>query len=203
MDIILVAVKRIGLTGNLGSGKSTVAGILKELGAYVYDADRIIHSFYVKGHPVYEEVVDAFGREILDEEGNIDRKRLAGLVFSDRERLRMLERITHSRLYEFLEEEFKKLPEDSVAVVEATLLVEKGTYRNYDGLIVVYAPLEVCRERAIKKGMDPEDVDRRLASQMRPEEKAQYGDWVVDNSGSIEETRAQVEKIYRDIEKDP
>lgn len=195
--------KRIGLTGNLGSGKSTVAGMLKELGAYVYDADRIIHSFYLKGHPVYEEVVNTFGSEILDGEGNIDRKKLAEVVFSDREKLRTLERITHTRLYEFLDKEFKKLPDDSVAVVEATLLVEKGTYRNYDGLIVVYAPLEVCRERAIKKGMEPEDVDRRLASQMDPEEKAKYGDWVIDNSGSIEETRAQVEKIYREIKKDP
>ncbi len=198
-----MAVKRIGLTGNLGSGKSTVAEMLKGLGARVYDADKIIHSFYVKGHPLYEEVVNVFGSEILDKEGNIDRRKLANVVFSDREKLRELERITHTRLYEFLEEEFRKLPDDSVAVVEATLLVEKGTYKNYDGLIVVHAPLEVCKERAIRKGMDPEDVERRLASQMSPEEKVKYGDWVVDNSGSIEETRVQVEKIYGEIERDP
>ena len=193
----------MALTGNIGCGKSTVGEIFRGLGAHVFDADRIIHTFYEKGHPVREEVVKVFGKEILDEEGNVDRKKLAKVVFKDEEKLRRLEEITHGALYEHLEREFSKLPEDSIAVVEASLLIEKGTYRNYDRTVVVYAPYEVCKERALRKGFSEEDFEKRWRKQMPIEEKVKYADFVIDNSDGIEKTREQVREVFERIREDP
>lgn len=190
---------KVGLTGNIGCGKSTVARMFKELGAYTFDADAIIRGFYQEKGEVYRKVVEAFGEGILDKEGNIDRKKLADLVFSDINKLRLLESITHKALYERLEEEFRRLPQDAIAIVEASLLVEKGTYKNYDRLIVVYAPYEVCKERAIKSGFSSEDFERRWKNQMPPEEKLKYADFVIDNSESLEDTQKQVKKVYREL----
>jgi len=187
---------KVGLTGNIGCGKSTVASIFKSLGAYVFDADKIVRGFYEEKGEVYKKVVEAFGREILDQEGNIDRKKLADLVFGDREKLRILEEITHEALYERLKEEFKKLPEDALVLVEASLLIEKGSYKDYDKLIVVYAPYEVCKERAIKAGFSEEDFERRWRLQLPPEEKVKYAHYVIDNSGSLEDTIRQVKEVY-------
>ena len=195
--------KRVGLTGNIGCGKSTVAEMFKKLGAYVVDADKVIHSFYKKGHPVYEKVLKEFGNEILDEKGNIDRKKLAEVVFSDESKLRKLEKITHRALYEEIEKMEKELPENSIFILEASLLVEKGSYKNFDKLIVVYAPYEVCKERALRKGFSEKDFERRWKKQMPIEEKVRYADYVIDNSGSIEETFKQVKEVFEKIKNDP
>ncbi len=195
--------KRIALTGNLGSGKSTVGALLRKLGAYVVDADELIHSFYRRGHPVYREVVGAFGEGILDPEGNIDRRKLADVVFSDREKLSLLESITHRAFYDELERIYTELPEDAIVFVEASLLVEKGTYRNYDRTVVVYAPYEVCRERALRKGMSEEDFLRRWRRQMPPEEKVRFADYVIDNSDGLEKTERQVREVFEAIRRDP
>ena len=195
--------KRVGLTGNIGCGKSTVAQMFRQLGAYVVDADKLIHSFYKKGHPVFEKVVKVFGGEILDREGNIDRRKLADIVFKDEKKLRKLEEITHRALYEEVERITKTLPENSVFILEASLLVEKGTYKNYDKLIVVYAPYEVCKERALKRGMSEEDFERRWRKQLPVEEKLKYADYVIDNSGTMEETYRQVKRVYEEIKGDP
>ncbi len=195
--------KRVGLTGNIGCGKSTVAEIFRKLGAYVVDADKLIHSFYRKEHPVYKKVLETFGEEILDKEGNIDRKRLAEIVFSDREKLKKLEDITHKALYRELEKIERALPEDTVFIVEASLLVEKGSYKKFDKLVVVYAPYEVCRERAIKRGFSPQDFDRRWKLQMPIEEKVKFGDYVIDNSGNLEKTYVQVKEVYERLKSDP
>ena len=195
--------KRVALTGNLGSGKSTVGRMLKDLGAFVIDADEVIHSFYRKGHPVLEKVVRLLGEGILDEEGNGDRRKIAEIVFKDPEKLRKLEEITHGALYEELENIYSELPEDSVVFVEAALLIEKGTYKKYDKTLLVYAPYEVCKRRALKKGMSEEDFERRWKRQMSPEEKLKYADFVIDNSGSLEETRRQTEEVLEAIRRDP
>ncbi len=190
---------KVGLTGNLGCGKSTVAKMFKELSLYVFDADEIIRGFYEEKGEVYRKLVEAFGDSILDSEGNIDRKKLSSVVFMDREKLRLLENITHRALYEKLEKDFKRLPEDTVVIVEATLLIEKGTYKDYDKLIVVYAPYEICKRRAILTGISEEDFERRWAHQMPIEEKLKYADFIIDNSGSIEETKEQVKRVYQEL----
>ncbi|GAB6065492.1 dephospho-CoA kinase [Aquifex pyrophilus] len=195
--------KKVGLTGNIGCGKSTVADMFRSLGAYVMDADKVIHSFYRKGHPVYEKVVSLFGREILDEKGNIDRKKLADIVFKDKEKLKKLEEITHKALYEEIEKVLKNLSEDTIFILEASLLVEKGSYKNYDKLIVVYAPYEVCKERALRRGMSEEDFERRWKNQMPIEEKVKFADYVIDNSGSLEETFKQVKEVFEKLKSDP
>ncbi len=195
--------KRVALTGNIGCGKSTVGKMFRKLGAYVLDADRIIHSFYRKGHPVHRIVVDTFGESILDEEGNVDRKKLADLVFEDEDKLRRLEEITHGALYRELERKFRELPKDAIVFVEASLLIEKGTYRNYDRTVVVYAPYEVCRERSLQKGISEEDFERRWRNQMPIEEKIKYADFIIDNSDGIEETERQVREILERIREDP
>lgn len=190
---------KVGLTGNIGCGKSTVADMFKKLGAYVFDADKIIKDFYQERGDVYKRVIEAFGSDVLDEEGNIDRKKLADLVFSDSKRLKILEEITHSALYAKLEDEFKSLPQKAIAIVEASLLVEKRTYKNYDKLIVVYAPYEICKERAIKAGFSLEDFKRRWEHQLPPEEKVKYADFVIDNSDGIKQTQKQVKEVYEKL----
>ncbi len=188
---------KIALTGNLGSGKSTVGRFLQEVGFCVFDADRIIRSFYEEKGEVYKEVVEAFGDRVLDKEGNIDRKKLAQIVFSDPQSLKLLESITHSELYRRLDEEFRRLPQKSLVVVEASLLIEKGTYRNYNITLLVYAPYQLCRERALKAGYSPEDFERRWIRQMPPEEKGKYAHFILENTKGIQELQAKTIEFAR------
>ncbi len=195
--------KRIALTGNIGCGKSTVARILKELGAYTLDADEIIRGFYSKKSEVYRQVLEEFGKVILDEKGNIDRKKLADIVFRDTAKLKKLEAITHRALKRELEKIFRSLPEDTIVFVEASLLIEKGTHRDYDLTVVVYAPYEVCKERALKRGLSEEDFERRWKHQMDIEEKVKFADFVIDNSDGLEKTKSQVLELLNRIKEDP
>lgn len=188
---------KIALTGNLASGKSTARKLFEEAGFYTFDADRIIRSFYEERGEVYIKVVEAFGKEILDEKGNIDRKKLASIVFQDLQKLTLLESITHSALYRKLEEELKRLPEKSIVLVEASLLIEKGTYRNYHAVLLTYAPYEVCRNRALASGYSLEDFERRWKRQMPPEEKLRYAHFILRNTEGIEKLRSRVLELAR------
>ncbi len=197
MWIKIFPMLKIALTGNLGSGKSTAGKLFEEKGIYLFDADKIIRNFYEERGEVYNKVIETFGRGILDDKGNIDRKKLADLVFNKEEKLKLLESITHQALYKRLEEEFKKLPPKSIAIVEASLLIEKGTYKNYHALVVVYAPYEICKERAIKAGYSLEDFERRWKRQMPPEEKLKYAHFIIDNKGALEDLKKRVGELKR------
>ncbi|MEJ7553637.1 MAG: dephospho-CoA kinase, partial [Aquificaceae bacterium] len=105
--------------------------------------------------------------------------------------------ITHSELYRRLDEEFRRLPQKSIVVVEASLLIEKGTYRNYHITLLVYAPYQLCRERALKAGYSPEDFERRWANQMPPEEKKKYAHFIVENTQTLEALRSRVFELAR------
>ena len=188
---------KIALTGNIGSGKSTVAKIFKECGFYVYDADKIIKDFYQERGEVYKEVVKVFGGGILSEDGGIDRQRLADVVFKDKQKLELLESITHSALYRKLEEEFSKLPKKTVAIVEASLVLEKKSQDRYHFVVLVYAPYEVCKLRAIKKGIKEQDFQRRWINQMDPKEKLKKANYIIDNSQDIEKTKERVLELCR------
>lgn len=197
---------RAGLTGGVACGKSTVARMFSELGAQVIDADRIVHELYRKGETVHRELVQHFGPEILRPDGEIDRPRLATLAF-DGGCVAELNRIVHPavirRQQEWLEQVAKAAP-DSVAVVEATLILEAGGKTRSDKIIVVTCRPEQKVARYAARAGIPEaearaEVERRSKVQMTDAEKARLADYVIDNSGTLEATRQQVVKIYGEL----
>ncbi|HEV3219006.1 MAG TPA: dephospho-CoA kinase [Candidatus Acidoferrales bacterium] len=189
---------RAGLTGGIGCGKSTVAAMMRELGCRVLDADALARDLAEPDQPAYQEIVQTFGKEILSPDGRIDRSRLAHLVFSDASKLVKLNTILHPRV---IAEQQRQLAEIArtdpmaVAVVEAALLVEAGYQKFLDRLIVVWCRPDQQLERLTMQGgraMSREDAQRRIASQMPVDEKRRAATDEINNSGSIEETRAQV-----------
>ncbi len=195
--------KKIGITGNLGCGKSTVGKMFKKLGAIVVDADEIIREFYEKNSPIYDKLVSLLGDKVVNERGDIDRKRVADIVFENPELLKKLEKITHTALYERLGEIEKNLGKDEIFMIEASLIFEKNTRHMYDKVIVVYAPYDECKKRAVEKGMPPEDFERRMRYQMDIDKKRELADIVIDNSGDISSTWEQVKKVYKILKSDP
>ena len=195
--------KKIGITGNLGCGKSTVGKMFKKLGAIVVDADEIIREFYEKNSPIYDKLVSLLGDKVVNERGDIDRKRVADIVFENPELLKKLEKITHTALYERLGEIEKNLGKDDIFMIEASLIFEKNTRHMYDKVIVVYAPYDECKKRAVEKGMPPEDFERRMRYQMDIDKKRELADIVIDNSGDISSTWEQVKKVYKILKSDP
>ena len=189
----------IGLTGNIGSGKSTVARMLHELGAEIIDADQVARDIVKPGLAAFDEIVAEFGPKVLAKDGTIDRKALAAEVFSDPKARRRLELITHPRIA--LETQRRIVASKApVVVYEATLLVENGIHRGLDGLIVVLAPEEQQIERvAARDGMPKGDIQKRLAAQMPAAAKAAEASWVVKNEGSLAELRTQVEGVWKEL----
>jgi len=188
--------KKLGLTGNIGCGKSTVANMFKECGAHAIDADRIVDGLYLSRGSVYYKIIGLFGKGILDADGYIDKSKIAKTVFSDSAQRRVLEGVVHPALRDELGIFYNTVPDDAVAVIEASLIFETNSGRNYDKVAVVYAPFGTCRERVIGRGLTEEDFLKRWANQMPIEEKLRLADFRVDNSGDLEATAHQVEKIY-------
>ena len=192
----------IGLTGGIASGKSLVAGMLRALGAPVVDADALAHQVLQPGTPAAAEVVRAFGPGVVAADGRIDRKRLGAIVFRDRARLAELEAITHPRIAEAARAEIAAHGAAGARVViyEAALLVEKRLHEGLDGLIVVAVAPEVQVARVQRRdGLDEAAARARLAAQLPLAAKLAVADHVIDNSGSSEETRAQVERLWREL----
>ncbi|MEW6145550.1 MAG: dephospho-CoA kinase [Thermodesulfobacteriota bacterium] len=195
--------KVIGLTGNIASGKSSVARMFEELGARIIDADDVARAVVEPGEPAWKDVADVFGKEVLDPDGRINRKKLAEIVFSDEAMRGRLNDITHPRIKERIRDLLREYEEEgaSIAMIEATLIVERGGLRSlFDGLIVVTADEETQIERLIRdKGYTREEAVSRLKAQMPAEEKIKHADYVIDNSGSLDDTRAQVEAVWEKI----
>ena len=191
-----------GLTGGIASGKSTVARNLRELGAAVVDADLLARQVVEPGRPAYHEIVEAFGREVLAPDGTLDRKKLGDWVFADEERRRRLNAITHPRIAAAAQEETARHLAAGAPVVfyEAALLVENGLHHHLDGLVVVSAPEDVQRARLrARDGLDEDAARARLAAQLPLQEKLKVATHVIDNAGPPEATRAQVERLYREL----
>jgi len=200
-------VLHVGLTGGVACGKSTVSRMFAELGAQVIDADRIVHELYRRGEPVYQQLVAKFGEGILAADGEIDRGRLATLAFDDGH-VQELNRIVHpavgQKQKEWIEEAGRRQP-NGIALVEATLTLEAGGKARYDKIVVVickpeqkvlrYAMRAHCSEAIAR-----EEVDRRTKVQMTDIQKAALADYVIDNSGTLEQTRRQVENIYKELQ---
>jgi dephospho-CoA kinase len=189
---------RLGLTGGIASGKSAVAAMLREMGFAVLDADSLAHKLMEPGHPAYEEIAREFGAAIVDSTGRIDRAKLAALVFADRTKLDRLNAIVHPRVKEALLHQFEEWARNGTrdaAFVEAALLVEAGYNQELDGLVVAWSRPEQQLERLRARGLSDEEARRRIAAQLPVAEKLRYATERIDCSGSIENTRRQVEAL--------
>ena len=187
---------RIGLTGGIGSGKSTVAGLLAARGARIVDADRIAREVVEPGTPGLEAVVAAFGQEVLTPEGALDRPALAAVVFADPDARRRLDGIVHPLVRARAAELVAAAPPDAVVVQDVPLLVETGQAGSYDLVLVVEADLDTRVRRLVGRGLVEEDARARIAAQASDEQRRAVADVVLDNSGTPEELAAQVERVW-------
>lgn len=196
---------RIGLTGGIGSGKSLVAGMLRELGAAVVDADEIAREVMAPGGPAYADVVREFGPGVVGPGGSLDRRALAARIFGDAGARHRLNQLTHPHIRRRMAEEADRLsaaPGVEVIVFDIPLLLETtdGRELGLDGIVVVYAD-EATRVRRLmaRDGLSESDARQRVAAQMPLEDKVARADWVVDNRGTPEETRAAVERLWAEL----
>lgn len=191
---------QVGLTGGLATGKSTVGAELVRLGCHLLKADELGHKLLEKGGRCYEPVLAAFGRAILDAEGNIERRRLGMVVFNEPGALEKLNSIIHPAVFQYEEEWLSNINESdqsAIAIVEAAILVETGNYKNFDKLIVTWCDEEVAIDRAVaRSGWTRDEARRRILKQMPIEEKKNYADYLIDTSGSMESTLEQTRAVY-------
>ena len=191
---------RVGLTGGLASGKSFVGRALADLGCYLIEADKLGHAVMEPGGEAYDAIVQEFGRDILDEEGRISRRKLSGIVWNNPERLEKLSSFVHPPVQKREETRMAEIAQadpGAIAVVEAAILVETGRYKSFDRLIVVTCWPEHQMERALERGSySREEVVARLSRQLPLEEKLRVADYVIDTSGAKEATLEQVHKVY-------
>ena len=189
----------IGLTGGIGTGKSEVAGLLQSLGAEVIDADQVGHEAYTPNSESWRAVVDAFGEEILRPDGQIDRGRLGGIVFSDPDQLEKLNGIMHPRMARMVGDKIEVLRDKGApaVVVEAAVLFEAGWDSLVDEVWTTDSPVELVIERLqARNGMGEEEVMRRINSQMDRSERIERSDLVVDNSGDVTNLEETVKALW-------
>jgi dephospho-CoA kinase len=189
---------KAGLTGSIAVGKTFVVSVFRELGCVTFDADQITH------RDSYNDIVREFGREVLGEDGLIDRKKLGAIVFRDSGKRQRLNELVHPRV--ILEQnrllaEAEQANPDGIAIIDAALMIESGGYKRFDRLIVVFCDREEQIERLMKRnGLSREEADVRVAAQMSSEEKRRYADYEIDTSGSHEETRARVIAVHKQLQ---
>jgi len=187
---------KVALTGGIGSGKSTVADFLDELGAYVIDSDQLARDVVERGTPGYEAVLAAFGDGILAN-GEIDRARLAEIVFKDATARATLESIIHPLVRDAAEKMVKSLPADAVLINQIPLLVETDGAKRFDFVITVSADEDIRRRRLIERGMKDYEITKRLAAQVNDGAREAIAHSVIRNNGSIDELRQVVEELWR------
>jgi dephospho-CoA kinase len=198
--------KKIGLTGGIATGKSYVLEILRELGCEVLDADQVAHEVIAQGQPAYQEIIDHFGDAVVGPDGRIDRAKLGAIVFNEKAEREKLNSIVHPRVFQWqarwFDEVMRKNPA-AIAVVDAALMIETGSYRRFDKLIVVHCAPEIQLERLMKRNnMKRADAQARISTQMSSAEKVKYADFTIDTSNGFADTRRQVERIYHELKKD-
>lgn len=191
----------LGLTGGIGSGKSTVSEMLEERGATVVDADRIVRALQEPGQPVFEAMVEAFGPSIVAGDGTLDRQAVADIVFGDDEALKTLNSIVHPAVGAAIAERLAELAEtDDVVIMDIPLLVESGR-DDMAAVIVVDVDPDLAVERLVEhRGFSEEDARSRMARQASRDDRLAKADVVIDNSGSLDDLRAQVDALWARIE---
>ncbi len=188
---------RVGLTGGVASGKSTVSGMLAELGAVVIDADQLAREVVERGTPGLAQVVAEFGEELLTPDGDLDRPAMGRLVFADEERRRRLESIVHPLVFERYAEIEGSAPADAVVVHDIPLLAESGRADTFDEVVVVDVPPEVQVARMVgDRGWTEEEARSRIAAQATREQRLAIATIVVDNSGTLDDLRVRVIEVW-------
>ena len=192
-----------GLTGGIGSGKSTASRLLAEKGAIVLDADLIAREVVSPGAPALADIREAFGPEAILPSGELNREKVGEIVFADPEKRRVLEGMTHPRIMQRFAEKISEAAEAGaeMVILDVPLLYETGNLVGaVEKIIVVYAPREVQKERVMARdGLSPEQVDHRLDAQMDIEEKKVRADYVLDNSGDLDALKAQIDRLWPDL----
>tara|TARA_B100001245_G_scaffold236407_1_gene227230 strand:- start:943 stop:1539 length:597 start_codon:yes stop_codon:yes gene_type:complete len=190
---------KIGLTGGIGTGKSSVTEAFQSLGAAVINADLLGHDAYLPGTIGFEEVVTEFGQDIVGSDGQIDRKKLGPIVFSDSSKMDRLNEIMHPLIRDLIEERLVTLEsnQNKVAVVEAAILIEAGWKSLFDEIwVVISDPEEVINRLGVRNGLSREDAVKRIDSQMSNDERIEHGDVVVENTGSMEDLQTRVNSLW-------
>ena len=197
---------RVGLTGSIGVGKTFVTSVLAELGCRVLDADRTAREVVAAGSAGLRAVTEAFGTEILQPDGTLDRTRLGAIVFADEEKRLLLNSILHPFIIAAQDErlqEWEAEDASGIAVIDAALMIESGGYKRFDKLIVVYCDRETQVTRLMARNrITREDAERRINAQMSSEEKRRYADYEIDTSGTFEEARRRVISVYQQLLRD-
>jgi len=194
---------RVGLTGSIGVGKSFVASVFVELGCHVLDADQTAREVVMPGTPGLKALTQAFGEEILNEDGTLDRKRLGALVFADQSQRERLNHILHpfiiARQDEILNGWEAEDP-NGIGIIDAALTIESGGYKRFDKLIVVHCRPEVQLERLmLRDKLSRDEAERRIRSQMSQEEKQKFADYLIDTSDGFELTRTRTVEVYNQL----
>jgi dephospho-CoA kinase len=190
----------VGLTGGIGAGKSTVAAMLAARGAVVVDSDRLARDALARGTRGFDAAVDLFGPEAVDAGGGLDRARVARIVFADDEKRRALEAIVHPEVARATAAALDAHRDtDDVVVLDSPLLIETGTYRGCDVVVVVRADPEVRVARLVQRGMDAADARARIAAQMPAPEQAALADVILENDGAVGALAERVDALWRDL----
>ena len=194
---------RVGLTGSIAVGKSFVTSIFSDLGCHTLDADETAREVVLPGSPGLEAVAKAFGAEVLNPDGTLNRRRLGELVFADNTQREKLNHILHpfiiARQDEIMREWEREDPQ-GIGIIDAALMIESGGYRRFDKLIVVHCRPEVQLERLmLRNGLSVDEAQARIASQMPQEEKQKFADYLIDTSDGFEPTRTRTIEVYNEL----
>jgi dephospho-CoA kinase len=194
---------RVGLTGSIGVGKSFVASVFEELGCHVVDADQTAREVVMPGTTGLKALTEAFGEEVLNPDGTLNRKQLGAVVFADESQRQRLNHILHpfiiARQDEILSEWEKDDPQ-GIGIVDAALMIESGGYRRFDKLIVVHCRPEVQLERLmLRDQLSRDEAQRRIDSQMPQEAKQRFADYLIDTSDGFKPAREQTTKVYKEL----
>lgn len=194
---------RVGLTGSIGVGKSFVAGVLRDLGCHVVDADVTAREVVTPGAPGLEAVVAGFGSSVLRDDGSLDRPKLGSIVFPDKEKRDLLNSILHPYIIARQDElmhEWEAEDPFGIGVIDAALMIESGGYKRFDKLVVVHCRPEVQLERLRKRdNLSTTEAQQRISAQMSQEEKTKYADYLIDTSDGFEATRQRTEEVFLEL----
>ena len=194
---------KVGLTGSIAVGKSFVCDVFRELGCHVLDADKTAREVVEPGTDGLLQVVTEFGKDILTDDGELDRKKLGAIVFADEEKRQLLNSIVHPLVIDAQDrwiEAFQKTNPDGIAVIDAALMIESGGYKRFDKLIVVWCePAIQLKRLMLRDNLTEIDAKKRIDAQMPQDAKKQFADYLIDTSGGFDETRKQTIDVFQEL----